>query len=102
MQRDDFTCVECGQKDATLNVHHRYYKSGNKPWQYPSWAMLTLCESCHKAKHSKEPLAEDEDPSEMEEWERMVEFVFGDSIEGYEKWEFAADIAISRGYKKSK
>ena len=30
-----------------LNVHHKYYVNGNKPWEYSSDALVTLCEDCH-------------------------------------------------------
>jgi hypothetical protein len=48
MQRDGFACVECGRKDLTLNVHHRYYISGRDPWDYPDEALVTLSEDCHE------------------------------------------------------
>lgn len=34
-----------------LNVHHRYYIVGNKPWEYPNDALVTLCHKCHKREH---------------------------------------------------
>lgn len=37
-----------------LNVHHRYYIKGNKPWEYSDDALITLCESCHKLTHARE------------------------------------------------
>jgi len=46
MQRDDFTCLACGDKTTTLNVHHKYY-SGN-PWEADMDGLETLCETCHK------------------------------------------------------
>jgi hypothetical protein len=47
MQAADFTCQDCGSKTATLNVHHVLYKSGVKPWEYPSDCLIVVCESCH-------------------------------------------------------
>lgn len=47
MQRDEFTCRACFDKDSTLNVHHRAYVKGNEPWDYPLDSLVTLCESCH-------------------------------------------------------
>lgn len=47
MQRDDFACTRCGDKDKTLNVHHwQYAKSGN-PWDVHIDDMETVCEDCH-------------------------------------------------------
>lgn len=51
MERDGFTCCECGDDDTTLNVHHRYYIKNNAPWDYPDEALLTLCENCHARRH---------------------------------------------------
>lgn len=48
MQRDDFTCQSCADKETTLNVHHNYYSNGLDPWEYPPEALVTLCETCHK------------------------------------------------------
>lgn len=34
-----------------LNIHHKYYIRGKKPWQYDNSALVTLCEDCHKKRH---------------------------------------------------
>lgn len=47
MNRADFGCQECGNRVATLNVHHRYYEKGRAPWEYPDDAFVCLCEICH-------------------------------------------------------
>ncbi len=49
MGRAGFTCEECGDKTTTLNVHHRYYAKGRKPWEYEDESLACLCEPCHKA-----------------------------------------------------
>jgi len=49
-KRDLFCCQKCGSK-SHLNCHHKYYLEGRKPWQYPSSALITLCESCHTTIH---------------------------------------------------
>jgi hypothetical protein len=48
MDRDKFTCRKCNEATKTLNVHHRYYRKGAAPWEYPIEALITLCEPCHK------------------------------------------------------
>ena len=48
MQRDEFTCIYCGDKENTLNVHHKEYKYGKKPWEYDISDLETTCASCHK------------------------------------------------------
>lgn len=47
MQRDDFTCRNCGAKDKTLNIHHIRYLKGLEPWEYKEFYLVTLCEECH-------------------------------------------------------
>jgi 5-methylcytosine-specific restriction endonuclease McrA len=47
MERDGFSCLHCGEHEKTLHVHHSYYVSGREPWDYPGFALLTLCEPCH-------------------------------------------------------
>lgn len=48
MERDSFTCQNCGDDKKTLNVHHCYYEFGKNPWEYEIASLLTLCEECHK------------------------------------------------------
>ncbi len=47
MERDDFTCRHCGEKDKTLVVHHGYYEFKKEPWEYENGSLLTLCGACH-------------------------------------------------------
>lgn len=51
MQRDEFTCQQCFDKDTTLNVHHKNYTKGAEPWEYEDDNFITLCECCHKVNH---------------------------------------------------
>lgn len=51
MAAAEFMCEECFAKDKTLNVHHRYYKKGAKPWEYDNSAFACLCEECHEERH---------------------------------------------------
>lgn len=48
MQRDDFTCQYCGCKERELQVHHRVYHKGAKPWEYDDSELITLCNRCHE------------------------------------------------------
>lgn len=34
-----------------LNVHHKYYVNGLKPWEYDNKALITLCSDCHQKRH---------------------------------------------------
>jgi len=53
MARDKWTCKSCGAtgEGVTLNVHHAYYESGKKPWEYPEEALVTWCSECHEKRH---------------------------------------------------
>lgn len=45
MQRDEFSCVECGDSTATLHIHHERYSG--EPWDAPNNSLKTLCAACH-------------------------------------------------------
>jgi hypothetical protein len=47
LQRDDWTCQRCGEKNNTLVVHHRIYLPDHEPWDCPNRTLITLCETCH-------------------------------------------------------
>jgi hypothetical protein len=47
LEAANFECGHCGSKEKTLHVHHKYYKKGLKPWEYPNTSLLCLCEECH-------------------------------------------------------
>lgn len=53
MQRANFACEKCGDKDSTLNVHHKNYKQGRNPWEYELSNFVCLCESCHEDIHEQ-------------------------------------------------
>ncbi len=36
-------------------VHHLYYEGGLAPWEYPNWALATVCEDCHAYEHAIDP-----------------------------------------------
>lgn len=50
LQRDEFTCQECGDSDSTLHVHHHAYL--DEPWAVPDCWLITLCAECHES-HTK-------------------------------------------------
>lgn len=51
MNRDDFRCRLCGESEATLNVHHLWYRREADPWDYPDTALVTTCGGCHEELH---------------------------------------------------
>lgn len=51
LERDNFECTNCGDKEKQLHVHHGYYGKNKKAWEYDSDTLTTLCEDCHKNEH---------------------------------------------------
>ena len=49
MQRDHFTCQNCGDAKTELNVDHAYYEFGLQVWEYPDESLRTFCKPCHAA-----------------------------------------------------
>lgn len=47
LNRDEFTCQNCGDNNTTLHIHHRLYLKNKDPWDYESNLLITLCEICH-------------------------------------------------------
>lgn len=55
IEADGGQCVRCGAlaTASVMHVHHKYYISGLKPWEYPAEACETLCVGCHAKEHGK-------------------------------------------------
>lgn len=59
MERAQWACEACGDKENTLHVHHGYYRYGMDPWEYPDSSLHVYCESCHEcANHQRVELQE--------------------------------------------
>jgi|DEB3_MinimDraft_2_1074329.scaffolds.fasta_scaffold01575_8 hypothetical protein len=56
MQRANFACERCGDKESTLNVHHKNYKQGKNPWEYELSNFVCLCEACHECIHKQKQM----------------------------------------------
>lgn len=52
MQRDNFTCALCNDKETQLHVHHVTYEKNTDPWDYSIWNLVTICRNCHDTLHS--------------------------------------------------
>jgi len=48
LERDEWTCQICGNKEETLHVHHKRYLRGKEPWDCPDIFLSTLCAPCHE------------------------------------------------------
>ena len=53
LEKANWQCEICGNKDKTLHVHHKSYISGRDVWDYPDEDLMCLCEDCHKKEHEK-------------------------------------------------
>lgn len=98
MNRDEFACMDCGEQEQTLNVHHAYYIKNREPWQYPSFALKTLCKSCHMATHFDE-LEEGEEWG-LDQWEQAMDWMCnGDPEIASALWDVGVEMAqaIDRG-----
>ncbi len=48
----EWRCQCCGNRnDRTLHVHHSYYTKGKKCWDYPTGALIAVCDCCHEKLH---------------------------------------------------
>ena len=53
MARAKFRCESCGCARSFLHVHHKEYRRGRAPWDYPDDLLACLCESCHETAHGR-------------------------------------------------
>ena len=67
LKRDKYTCRSCGASSCALHVHHRWYLSGRKAWEYPDVALVSMCPGCH---HEYGPST-----LEKESFEATIEFL---------------------------
>ncbi len=56
LERESFCCEQCGSSEKTLHVHHTYYESKLKPWEYPDESLHALCEECHSEVQDRKAL----------------------------------------------
>lgn len=54
LERGQWTCEDCGNKEKTLHVHHGRYDKDKDPWEYEPAAYHVLCENCHDLRHEME------------------------------------------------
>lgn len=47
LERADWKCQVCGDKEETLHVHHLVYSKG-EPWDAPMETLECLCGTCHE------------------------------------------------------
>lgn len=55
---DGGACNRCGSRvsdGVVLQVHHKQYLAGRKPWEYPFQLCEAICKGCHAVEHGKIP-----------------------------------------------
>lgn len=57
LERDEWSCVICGDKESTLHVHHLFYTRNKEPWDIDDRSLVTLCDECHQREHDEWPQA---------------------------------------------
>lgn len=58
LRLDGYACSVCGRPaggDTVLQVHHKRYIAGRRPWEYPHAMCTTICRGCHAVEHGKIP-----------------------------------------------
>lgn len=53
---DGGECIDCGRSrldGVVLQVHHKVYINGRKPWEYDPSDCETLCKGCHAREHGE-------------------------------------------------
>jgi hypothetical protein len=53
LQLKSFACEVCADENSELNVHHKRYIKGNKPWEYEDNIFMVLCKRCHTYTHAQ-------------------------------------------------
>jgi hypothetical protein len=56
LQRANWCCENCGDKQTTLNVHHKKYVKGRLAWEYELDELAVLCQPCHESEHQEKDL----------------------------------------------
>jgi len=53
MKRANWGCEVCNNDKINLQIHHKEYIRGLKPWEYQDNLLICLCEDCHRAISNK-------------------------------------------------
>lgn len=56
LEAANWECENCGDKETTLNVHHKRYVKGRLIWEYVVSELAVLCEPCHETEHGDKEL----------------------------------------------
>jgi len=56
LEREGYKCSQCGRSKevgVVLQVHHKSYVTGRRPWDYPYDDCEVLCRGCHGELHGR-------------------------------------------------
>jgi len=80
LQRDEFMCRSCYDKDSSLQIHHLSYSYNGNPWDVDNDKLLTVCENCHKQfsdanKAVKDSIAKFKEPDYIFDASKIIDFM---------------------------
>lgn len=47
LERDNWSCELCQDKETTLHIHHFCYRTSGNPWESELDELITYCKHCH-------------------------------------------------------
>lgn len=57
LERDNWCCQSCGDKEETLHVHHKKYNGD--PWDIENKYLVTFCATCHEFEEADKKVFKD-------------------------------------------
>jgi len=54
LERDHWTCADCGDRHEYVQAHHVVYPKGKRAYECSLENLVTLCVNCHKQRHDVE------------------------------------------------
>lgn len=86
LELSKWKCDVCGTTTEKLNVHHRFYISKRKPWEYLPETTMVVCDECHEIQHE---FLSDFENLGAHGWEHVV----ADTLEGRRKYKLKREKA---------
>ena len=48
LERSEWACLNCGDSESPLHVHHLVYERGVEPWDHDNQYLVAVCVDCHE------------------------------------------------------
>jgi hypothetical protein len=48
LEKSEWSCLNCGDSESQLHVHHLFYEKGKQPWEYDDQYLIPVCKDCHE------------------------------------------------------